>query len=159
MNRLIVPRVPVARRGEKDLKKSAQKEVKESGEEQVIGRLIKYIPAEIISGYMLLSGIAQAAGASSPLQAPAQWGLVVVGAVLTPFYLWRVGNPKGVQWWHLLISTVSFVLWTYALGGPFTTVKVFGYGYESWFATLVAGAFSWGIALVWTPTEKAQPAP
>jgi hypothetical protein len=145
MDRLIVPFKPQGR----------AKAAGESDADKAIGRLIKYIPAEIISGYMLLSGLVQSASASSPLRTPSSWTIVALGVVLTPFYLWKVGRPSGVRWWQLPISTVSFLLWAYALGGPFEKVElVIGYPYEKWFATLLAGAFSWVVALVWKPTES-----
>jgi len=103
---------------------------------------------------MLLSGIVTAASPASNFRPLAAWALFWVGLLLTPFYLWRIGHPTGAQWWHLPISTLSFALWAYALGGPFETSNLFGYGYEKWFAAFVAGAFSWAIALVWNPEEK-----
>jgi hypothetical protein len=121
--------------------------------DKALGRLLKYIPAEVISGYMTLGGLLQAANSSSPLYPVASWSLLVLGTIVTPLYLWRVGNPKGIQWVHLPISTISFVLWAYALGGPFESVQfVHGIKYERWFATFVAGAFTWVIALVWKPS-------
>jgi hypothetical protein len=60
-----------------------------------------------------------------------------------------------VQWVQIPISTVSFVLWAYALGGPFESVQIItGVPYEKWFATFVAGVFTWVIALVWKPVES-----
>jgi hypothetical protein len=145
MRRLIIPR-PSATRA---------RAASESDADRAIGRLVKYIPAEIISGYMLLSGIVTAASQTSNLRIPAAWGLFWLGFLLTPLYLWKIGKPTGVQWWHLPISTISFALWAYALGGPFETSNFLGYQYEKWFAAFLAGAFSWVIALIWNPEEKA----
>ncbi len=145
MDRLIVPFKTTGR----------ARAASESDGDKAIQRLIKYIPAEIISGYMLLSGLVQAASTSSPWRLPSSWALVIIGVVLTPIYLWKVGRPSGVSWWQLPISTVSFLLWAYALGGPFEKVELIpGYPYEKWFAAFLAGAFSWVIAVVWKPTES-----
>jgi len=145
MDRLIIPRPPAGR----------ATAIGESDADKAVARLIKYIPAEIISGYMLLSGIVEGAAQTSPLRSLAAWALVGLGTIMTPAYLWKVGRPTGVQWWQLPISTVSFLLWVYALGGPFkTVVLVPGYPYEAWFAALLAGAFSWAVALVWRPEAK-----
>jgi hypothetical protein len=124
--------------------------------ENTVERLVKYIPSEIISGYVILSGLVEGAIQTSPLRTPASWLVFAFGALLTPAYLWRTGRPFGDQWWQLPISTLSFVLWAYALGGPFVTTKLFGHTYESWFAALLAGAFSWAIALVWRPVQNEQ---
>ena len=79
-------------------------------------RLLKYIPAEVITLYMALSGtVGAATGAST--QAIAQW--VVLGAALlaTPLYQARILKvTKQVQ---LLIATGAFIVWSFALGGPF----------------------------------------
>jgi hypothetical protein len=148
MNRLIVPR-----RAPGPARLSVQ-----AAFDDTITRLVKYIPAEVISGYTLLSGIVSGvAPTNSPLKSLAGWAVFVVFTGLTPLYLWKVGQPSGAQWWQLPISTVSFVLWAYALGGPFATVKIFGFEYESWFAAVLAGSFSWAVALVWTPTDARPP--
>ena len=75
-------------------------------------------------------------------------------------YLSNDPQVSKVQRWHLLISTISFALWAYALGGPFKIGKpiLAGYPYEAWFASLLAGAYSWVVAYVWDP-EEAQPPP
>jgi len=142
MQRLIVPRPAAAR----------ATATSESDADRALSRLVKYIPAEVISGYMLFSGLI-GQDQSSSLRLKAAWGLFWLGLLLTPLYLWRVGKPRGPQWWHLPISTVSFALWAYALGGPFERSPVLGLGYEKWFAGLLAGAFSWIIALVWDPKD------
>ena len=146
MNRLIVP-YPSPRRATA---------IGESDADKAIGRLVKYIPAEIISGYTLLSGLVDGASQHSSLRVPAAWGIFVLGLILTPLYLWKTYHPTGVQRWQLLISTISFAVWAYALGGPFKLGEpiIPGYPYEGWFAALLAGAFSWGIALVWKPVES-----
>jgi hypothetical protein len=146
MYRLIVPFPPPGR----------ATAASESVADKVVGRLIKYIPAEIISTYALLSGIVDGASRASPLRELAAWGIFGLGVVLTPIYFWQAYQPRGVQRWQLLISTISFVFWAYALGGPFTMgPPLLGqYAYEGWFATLSAGAFSWAVAWAWKPVEK-----
>jgi hypothetical protein len=145
MQRLISPYPP----------KTRAVAVSKSAPDQAISRLIKYIPTEIISGYMLLSGIVDAASQSSNLRIPAAWLFFILGLMLTPLYLWKTGKPEGVQWWHLVISTASFALWAYALGGPFRMGPAWieGYPYESWFAAALAGGFTWAVALAWKPRE------
>jgi hypothetical protein len=124
-----------------------------------LGRLVKYIPAEVISGYMVLSGLLELAPPGSPLRLPAAWVLVILGTILTPAYLSRIDRdapePVGkLRRWQYPISTVSFLFWAYALGGVFRMGEPLAgkYPYEPWLATLSAGAFSWAVALVWKPT-------
>jgi hypothetical protein len=147
MNRLIVP-FPAPGRA---------RAVGASEADMAVSRLVKYIPAEIISGYMAFSGLIDGVSQSSNLRAPAAWTLFAIGLILTPLYLWKIGRPAGVQWWQLPISMASFALWAYALGGPFRTVELIpGYPYESWFAALLAGLFSWAVAVIWKPVESPE---
>ncbi len=148
MDRLIVPKSA----GLADTAKASADPLREPSDSPST-RLIKYIPAEIISGYTVFWGVVEGASQGSPLQSMGGWLAVASGTLLTPVYLWKVGKPKGLQWWQLPISTMSFVLWAYALGGPFVNVRLFGYAYEKWFAALLAGVFSWGVAIVWDPEE------
>ena len=124
--------------------------------DKALARLIKYIPGEIISGYMAFAGLADVVSKTPGVREFASWGVFAFGVALTPIYLWKVGHPKGVQWWHLPISTVAFVLWAYALGGPFKLGAPFmdKYPYESSVAALVAGVFSWAVAAFWEPTDS-----
>ncbi|HEV7766248.1 MAG TPA: hypothetical protein VGQ76_14680 [Thermoanaerobaculia bacterium] len=82
-------------------------------------RLLKYIPAEVITLYMALSGVVgAAAGASS--QAIAHWTIFGVALVVTPLYQLRI--LKITNRTQILISTGAFLVWSFALGGPFEQV-------------------------------------
>ncbi len=43
--------------------------------------------------------------------------------VLTPIYLWRVGSVTNII--QLVVTTISFIVWVYTLGGPFVVWKIF----------------------------------
>jgi hypothetical protein len=147
VSRLIVPYPSEA---------AATRGVAPAGGDNAAGRLVKYIPGEIISGYMLLSGLIEVAPQGSNFRLPLAWVIFALGVVLTPAYLYKVAKPVGVQRWQLLISTGSFVLWAYALGGPFKMGPPVapGYGYEGWLGAVLAGAYSWAVALCWQPTQS-----
>lgn len=128
--------------------------------DKAVARLVKYIPGEVISGYIVFSGLIERATKDDSLRVPAAWVLLAIGAIVTPVYLWKMGRPRGVQWWQLAISTVSFLLWAYAFGGLIAEKCLFGVlQYRHWLAALVAGAFSWVIALFWVPTQTVNPEP
>jgi len=79
-------------------------------------RLLKYIPAEVIAVYLRLDSVIR----SAKDQIPSQLWLWIIFAVLlvgTPLYLWRVSKvaKKG----QLIISTIAFAVWVFALGGAF----------------------------------------
>ena len=89
-------------------------------------RLLKLIPSEIVGAYMVLQGIIPAA--------QAKWATTVVSGILfllTPLYLNRLQNVQRIS--QLLVTTVSFAVWVYSLGGPF---QYWGW-YQSWLGSVV----------------------
>lgn len=79
-------------------------------------RLFKYIPAELVAGYIFVLGTVKQL--TDPEEAKiVNWIIFAVFGVLTPLYLNRV--QKVAKTGQLIISTISFVIWVFALGGPF----------------------------------------
>ncbi|HNR41700.1 MAG TPA: hypothetical protein PKL65_05675 [Bacteroidales bacterium] len=79
-------------------------------------RLFKYIPAELVAGYIFIQGILK----NIPQGREAlilQWIVFGLFCLLTPLYLRRIQKVFKIQ--QLLISLLSFVVWCFALGGPF----------------------------------------
>ena len=67
-----------------------------------VGKLIKYIPYPVVSGY--LTGV----------------GLIIIGSQLTLF----VGAPAGTRWWEVLISPHLWDLRALAIGGATVVVAL-----------------------------------
>lgn len=85
-------------------------------EDDYKSRLLKYIPAEIIAVYLTMDGVVKSAAAQLSV-AQIEWVIFVILLVATPLYLWRIaGVTKIVQ---LCVSTISFAVWVFTLGGPF----------------------------------------
>lgn len=92
-------------------------------------KLVKLIPSEIIGAYLVLSNILGYAGGS--IQAKAFPGTVTEAEmrpvliqivfftllILTPVYLKKISRVNNVI--QLAVTTISFVIWVYTLGGPF----------------------------------------
>ena len=99
--------------------------------EEYLGRLLKLIPSEIIAVYMAIQGFIPAESA--------KWGLTIISLVLiilTPFYLkYTQKVEKNAQ---VFVSSASFLIWVYAIGGPF----VFWGIYQAWIGS--------AILLIWT---------
>ncbi len=95
------------------------------------GKLLKLIPSEIVAAYLAIQGFVP--------EESAKWGLTILSVVLliiTPLYLKFVQNvAKNAQ---VIVSTLSFVVWVYALGGPFAIWNI----HEAWIASV--------ILLLWT---------
>jgi len=82
-------------------------------------RLIKYIPAEVITLYMALVGIvgSRSAGHSRNI---AEWVIFGAGVLATPIQL-RF-HQKVTKTQQIVISTLAFIIWAITFGGPFTQV-------------------------------------
>lgn len=85
-----------------------------------LGRLVGYIPAEIVGVYLTAAGFAEAAGADRQTWL---WIIFGVSLVLTPIYMIFATNDKkekkGPLYIQAVLATVAFPLWVFAIGGPF----------------------------------------
>lgn len=82
-------------------------------------KLIKYIPSEVVALYIALYGIASAAKEEISFVF-ISWLIFVIGIIGTVLYLWRVAKVSHCL--QLIISTIAFVVWVFALGGPFSSL-------------------------------------
>lgn len=89
------------------------------GKDDYFNRLLKYIPAEIVGLYLTLVNIISTQSDTKRIS----WFVFGICLALTPLYLWRV--LKVLKSTQLIISTLSFVVWAYALGGPFKESGLF----------------------------------
>lgn len=104
-------------------------------------KLIKHIPAEAIAVYLTLQGII--ASDASPAETTAWlWVVFAIGLAGTPLYLWRLQDVTSAP--QLTVSTLSFAIWVYGLGGAFARYS----WYESWTASVVLIAFTFMVPVV-----------
>jgi hypothetical protein len=88
-------------------------------EDKYTDRLMKYIPAEVISVFVLTDGILRTADTQIPQKTARVLAWLIFGflLVMTPFYLARVLEVKKKQHW--IIAGISFAVWVFSIGGPF----------------------------------------
>lgn len=97
---------------------AASAEAKEKKSTSYSERLIKFIPAEVLAGYVsvspLMGTIPSHAGKIAFVAA-----LVVLCLAAIPIhYRTLLGRSKRARK-HILISQVAFLAWAYGIGGPF----------------------------------------
>jgi hypothetical protein len=80
-------------------------------------RLFKYIPAEVVAGYIFVLGLLKQLTDLKTLTF-LDWLLFLIFCVLTPLYLWKVQKVTKTQ--QHVISLLSFIVWVFAIGGPFS---------------------------------------
>ena len=90
------------------------------------GRVAKYIPGEIIAGYLSIIGFLEsAAPADFWLVRPTSLAVFVICLALTPIYLARMARPGQPRRLNMIMSTIAFVVWAYALGGWFKYIGIY----------------------------------
>lgn len=93
-----------------------------------LGRLIKLIPAEVLSLYLVGKGvIASGESAQAPLNYWIGWTVFCLLAVLA-VRLFGTSDPKTNQPPQIpavLIACVSYLIWVYSMGDVFALLKVY----------------------------------
>jgi len=91
-------------------------------------KLVKLIPTEIVGAYMVLAGIIGFSPTSNsvPTDGMARTLIQVVFfilLILTPIYLRMVTGVSNLV--QIIVTSISFIVWVYTLGGPFVVWKIF----------------------------------
>jgi uncharacterized membrane protein YozB (DUF420 family) len=112
-------------------------------------KVIKYIPADIVGAWIAVTGLISSDGGAP--KTLLLWIAFAVGTVLT--ILWTLKQTSALKKkpaiTQALISTGSFVVWVFALGGPFSTLGF----YRPLYGSLLLIFYTLSIGLV-TPPEN-----
>ena len=97
--------------------------------EDFLGRIVKYVPTEIVGLYLAATRIVPTNITKSDTgfwryfdeRREVQWWIFGLTLVLTPVYLrWATREDgKGALLMQVIVSTIAFVVWAFALGEPF----------------------------------------
>lgn len=81
-------------------------------------KVVKFVPAEIIAVYVAIDGLLKQA--SNPPEF-ARWAVFLALLAMTGLYTWRFTRVKNLSpaYTQIAVSTTSFAVWVFALGGPF----------------------------------------
>jgi hypothetical protein len=114
--------------------------IKPAARDHYTDRLLKYIPAEAVVCYLFVLGV------MGKLTGPDetrifQWSVFVVFCILTALYLWRMLKVRKIM--QLAISVIAFVVWVFALGGPFALLP----WYKPVYGEILLPVFTFAIAL------------
>ncbi len=87
------------------------------------GRLIKMIPAEVLALYVAIAPLAAKEHLALQIAIPAVClGLVILSRTLGTR---RAPDNVKIDPWTVVISSVAFAIWVYALGGPFASLGIY----------------------------------
>lgn len=111
----------------------------ETREVSYIEKIIRYIPGPHVTAYMFLDGVLK----EQPIdfRIPLYWVVFFTILILTPLYV--LYRPTFIVFWneppsrsfHAIAASVSFVVWVFALGGPFAAT--FPHLYRPCFGTVL----------------------
>lgn len=116
---------------------TAPKKTEEKTPDDYMQRLAKYIPSEVIALYTTLNAI---------IVASDMWnGLLWIAFVFCLFgtYLYLIKKAGVKKQMQLIISLGSFVVWVFAIGGPFATLA----WYHSNYGALLMPAYTFLVSI------------
>jgi hypothetical protein len=111
--------------------------------DEYLGRLIKYIPTEIVGLYLFLAGIIPSK--TSGPDYDSLWVVFWICLVLTFVYMWRATRSPGGKplWIQVVIATIAFPIWVAAIGGPFVTLSWYKGYFASALLAIATVVFGW----------------
>jgi hypothetical protein len=85
--------------------------------------LQKLIPAEVVAAFMAIDGVVQAKVGISPA---IYWVIYSILAALCLLYARKAATTPelGTNRRQVVVATVAFLVWTYAIGGPYSYAEV-----------------------------------
>ncbi len=93
----------------------------ERNELSYFDKLIRYIPGELVAAYLALDGLLQEQLVDHSIVL--YWFVFLTLLILTPLYV--IYRPTHSDFsehsknFHVVAATVAFLVWVFALGGPF----------------------------------------
>jgi drug/metabolite transporter (DMT)-like permease len=103
-------------------------------------RLFKYIPADIVAGWIAVKGIiaSMPGGPNENLYRIC----FIAGVILTFFWTYKMTTVEGHKpaWTQIVVSTVAFIVWVVVTGEPFNL--------EPYIGSLILVAYTLGSGLI-----------
>jgi len=106
----------------------------QSDGEDYLGRVAKYIPAEIVGLYLATSGMVPLDASTGQPRRLALWIVFFLNFAFVPLYFWFAttrDNQKPLIP-QIILASIAFPVWVFAIGGPFRSFP----WYEGWIASL-----------------------
>lgn len=135
---------------------TAQSEIKERGgisavttnnnavdSDDYASRLVKYVPAEIVTLFVTLNSMVATNAAEEPWL---QWAVFGILLVITPIYTNHLTKATNMPpaYKQIIIATLSFVFWVFAIGGPFVQM----FWYKSIYGTILLPIYTFVVPML-----------
>jgi hypothetical protein len=90
----------------------------ESPVKEHLERISKFIPSEIIGGYLTITNVVIGPGAGqSSIKCGISIATFMIGVVGTPIYFKLMAKQGDAIKSQCVLSTIAFIIWAYTLGG------------------------------------------
>jgi len=120
-------------------------------EDPYVSKIIKLIPADIISVYLAVFNIVKSNNLNPDGNTTLQWIVFGLVLIITPFYLKKVAQINTTK--QIILCTVSFVIWVFSMGGPLDGVSIGGFTAQ-FLGAILLPIYTLFIPLLYTPTES-----
>jgi hypothetical protein len=119
----------------------------ESATDDYVDRVVKYVPADVVAVWIFSSASIEAAADIN--RSLILWLVFAALLLITPLWVLRQASlpktpPAVVQ---ALLSTCSFAVWVFALGGPFALMNF----YSPVYGAVLIAVYSLAVGLVVPP--------
>jgi hypothetical protein len=121
-------------------------------------RVVKYIPTDVVAAWTAASGLIGSLDDAATPQvneaANVLWVVFFFGLVVTAVWTWRQTREPNMRpaVTQIIVSTLAFAVWVFALGGPFKALTF----YRDQYGALLLIGFTLAIGLI-IPPESSQP--
>jgi len=118
--------------------------------EEYTSKVIKLIPAEVVAVFITIDGIVRASNSRVP--SGLYWGIFAALIIGTYFYVLRITQApllpasKG----QAFVAALSFAVWVFALGGPFSYATVSWY--DPIYGALLLPLYTFAVPLIYGKT-------
>jgi hypothetical protein len=118
-----------------------------------LDRLVKYIPTEIIALYLGATNVVPHTAKSNEMIA--LWVIAALTAICTPIYMYYATKEpdQPTLWSQIVISSIAFPVWVFAIGGPFQVTWPNWYPDNKWIAAIVI-SFATFLLGIYQPTDS-----
>ncbi|MDJ0692000.1 MAG: hypothetical protein QNJ41_26325 [Xenococcaceae cyanobacterium MO_188.B32] len=108
-------------------------------------RVVKYIPSDIVAAWTVVTALINT-DPTAPQNA-LLWIFFAIFILVTALWVWKQtserNKPPAIS--QITVSSFSFIVWVFALGGPFATLEGF---YRPLYGSLVLVVYSLIVGLI-----------
>ena len=89
-------------------------------------RLFKYIPADVVAGWIAVKGIIASVPEGS--RENLYWICFIAGVIFTILWTYKLTSKEGHKpaWLQIIIATLAFIVWVVVTGEPFNPEPYIG---------------------------------